>query len=639
MLFLTRALVFGLASLSSLTTIVMRYLNAPKTKVLVINDEKELREYLQKVPDNTVVAFDWETLGLDYNAYPTVLAIHADGFLPVVVPTGVCGDDGIGLPTLSKVMNSEFKRFRNIAHNAKFDTMINKVTLKVEDKNFPIHADTLVMVHLYSPDLDKNLEKRVASDLGYKKKTFKEIIGKDWSKVNWDVEWSAICDELYKYAGEDVFFTTQLYHLYAKMLDEDGWRLHDRVEIPLMYILRDAKIRGVEINVELLQKFATDAEDILNKAVQNIYDIAGCTFNLNSPKQKEAVFFDKLGLPSFGTTRGGARSTDKNVMAEWADMGIPIGVELLKFSELSTLLKSFILAIPKMLDEHNVLRGDINSCGTETGRCSSSNPNLQNQPNNYDFPVREAFKAREGYVFVNYDYSQLELRVMAHCSKDPLFIEIFKNGRDPHSEVAQQIGISRKGAKTVNFGVLYGMGPEKLAHTIDVPVAEAKRIIQVDYMNAYKGFASWKRSTEKFAEENGYVKTLFGRIRRLEHAKNARNKGMYFQAMRQSVNTIIQGSGADIVKISTIASVKALKEAGLDAHFLLQVHDELLFEVREDQMIEAERIIKQCMEHTVKLCIPLDIDGKIVRNWWEAKLDSVPSVPNRFDYSLISTIM
>lgn len=616
-------------------------LDVYKGKVLLIETLKEAEEYFNSLDPSEVLTFDWETDGLHYNTLPLGLALHQQGVHPAFIPFDHYFTKGLPTDTLTQLLNEQFKRFNLIAHNAKFDSMVN-VMNGIKDENCNIIADTLIMIHLYDPSIEKKLETRVKKDFKYEKKTFDEICGKKWAKVNWSTEGDELLPLLASYAGEDTYWETQMYYKYKDLLDEDTWRVHNRIELPMIKILRDAKIRGVQIDVGMLREMGSRVLPMMENYVEDIYTEAGTVFNLNSPKQKQEVFFEKMGLPIISRTKTGAASTDSGSAKEWAEMGYPIGEYLVRYSELNKLNSGYIQAIPNLCDEEGVLRGDVNSCGTETGRCSSSNPNLQNQPNNHSFPIRNTFIPRPGYVFINYDYSQLELRVMAHMSGDKLFTEVFNKGEDPHGDVAKRLGISRKGAKVVNFGVLYGMGPDKLAATLGIPEADAQRIIQVDFMKAYSGFAKWKESTEMFVRKNGYVKNLFGRMRRLPDATKppmGGSKKNYFSALRKSVNTIIQGTGADIVKLATIAMCKEFEEKNLPAYFLLQVHDEVLIEVREDIMLEAEEIVLRCMRDTVKLNIPLDVDGKILRSWGEAKDEGTLSVPKRFDYSLISSLM
>ena len=587
------------------------------------------------------MTLDWETTGLDVDALPLGLSLHQRGCDSAFVPTDYFFSKGIPLEDIVAVCNEEFPRFKFIAHNAKYDSMIN-VMNGIKDECCEFVADTLVMVHLYDPSLDKQLEKRVAADFGYVKQTFEKLCGKKWNRINWATEGDSLLPTLAAYAGEDTYWETRLYYKYKPMLDKDAWRVHNRIELPMIKILRDAKIRGVKIDVPLLQDFGKRAQEALEQAMDNIYEAAGCVFNINSNPQKQKVFFEKLKLPIISYTKSGAPSTDAASAAEWAEMGYPIGEALVEYSELQKLLSGYINTIPTLVDSNNVLRGDLNSCGTRTGRMASSNPNLQNQPNNHDFPIRCAFIPRPGYVFINYDYSQLELRVMAHMSKDAKFMDIFLHDRDPHGEVAKDCGITRKQAKVLNFGVLYGMGPDKYMRTFGVSKERALEMID-SYHTSYEGFAKWKTFTENYAKKHGYVKNLFGRTRRFtETTKNpfeGIDKRKFFGELRQSVNTIIQGTGADIVKLATIAMCREFKKRNLDAHFLLQVHDEVLVEARVDQMFEVEKVVTECMRNTVKLDVPLAVDGKILANWGEMKDEDIQSLPFRFDYSLLSGVL
>ena len=618
----------------------MRKIEVYKGHVQLLETSAEVREWFSHCEDGSVVTFDWETTGLNYDAIPLGLSLHQQGLSSCFIAVDYFFSTGIPMEELASICNEEFKRLKLIAHNAKYDSMIN-IMNGIKDENCNIIADTLIMIHLYDPSLDKQLEKRVKADFGYEKATFEKISGKKWNKINWAKDGDELLPLLAGYAGEDTYWETQVYLKYKDLLDDDAWRILNKIEMPLIKILRDAKIRGVKIDVGLLNDMRVSAEKKLVEAKENIYKEAGCIFNLNSNPQKQKVFFEKLKLPVISTTRSGAPSTDSASAAEWAEMGYSIGEALVEYSELQKLLSGYLSPIPEMLDDDCVLRGDLNSCGTKTGRMSSSNPNLQNQPNNHDFPIRCAFIPRPGYVFVNYDYSQLELRVMAHMSKDKKFTDIFLHGRDPHGEVAKACGITRKQAKVMNFGVLYGMGADKYERTFGVSRERSLQMID-DYHNTYEGFARWKTHTENHAKKYGYVKNLFGRVRRFTEATKSPfesiDKRKYFGELRQSVNTIIQGTGADIVKLATVAMCKKFEELDLDAHFLLQVHDEVLIEARIDQMLEIERVVIDCMENTVKLDVPLVADGKILANWGEMKDDDILSLPLRFDYSLYSTL-
>lgn len=617
----------------------MKELKTPSCTVGLVQSLSELKDYLYSCEDNSILTKDWETTGLDFDAVPLGLSLHQRGRNPIFVPIDFHFSKGFPMKEVAEICNEQFPRFRLIAHNAKYDSMIS-VMNGIKDECFSFYVDTLQMIHLYNPNLAMKLEDRVLADFGYAKKDFKEISGKPWNRINWSLDGDELLELLAGYAGEDTYWETKLYYKYMPLLDEHAKRLLFEVEMPMINILRDAKIRGVLINKDLLLDFDKHVDSALSECLDSIYEECGCVFNLNSSPQKQKVFFDQMKLPVIKTTKKGGRSTDAGTYEEWANMGYSVGEALLDYSELQKLITGYIRAIPPQLDSHNVLRGDLNSAGTKTGRMSSSGPNLQNMPNNHNFPVRAAFIPRPGYVFVNYDYSQLELRVMAHVSHDKHFMDIFLHGGDPHGDVAKRCGITRKQAKVMNFGVLYGMGVGKYVNTFKVSKERARQMID-DYHKVYSGFAKWKESIETFAKRNGYVRTIFGRIRQLPEASKDpfhRDDAAYFGALRQAVNTVIQGSGADIVKKATIAMCRKFKERNLDAHFLLQVHDEVLIEARIDQMFEVERIVIDCMENTVKLDVPLLADGKILANWGEMKDDDVVSLPYRFDYSIYSSL-
>lgn len=528
----------------------MRKLDLYKGKGLLLSSVRELEEYFESLESDGLLTWDWETTGLEYDSIPLGLALHQRGKEPCFCPVDYFFTEAVPIGDIVELCNRYFPRFRMIGHNTKFDSMIN-VMQGIKDENCRIFADTLTMVHLYDPALDTQLETRVAEDFGYRKPTFKRKCEEafpgskrgqwKWNKINWSVSGNELLPILAAYACEDAYWETKLYHYYRPKLDSDAMWVLDNIEMPLVNILRDMKIRGVLIDVPFLRSLGDVVDVKLAELREAIYGEAGCVFNLQSSPQKQNILYDKMGLPVLKATKSGGRSTDADVMEMLADKGYKIAEYFVKYSEIQKLNSGYIQSIPALVDRRNVLRGDLNSNGTKTGRFSSQNPNLQNQPNNHDFPIRRAFIPRPGMVFLNYDYSQLELRVMAHVSQDKHFLEVFRNGEDPHGDVARRLGIPRRGAKVVNFGVLYGMGSDKLAHTINVSTKEADKIINIDYLRTYAGFAAWKVKTENFAKRYGFVKNIFGRIRRLPNATKGpleRTPKEFYGALRQSVNCV-----------------------------------------------------------------------------------------------------
>lgn len=615
--------------------------------IILSNDE--LEKYFRDHEKDSLLTFDWETTGLEYDATPLLLSLHFHGDIhPHIVPINYYFSDGLSMSSVANIFNKWFPRFKLVAHNAKYDSMISKVN-GVSDEALHIYADTLIMIHLYNPDLEKQLETRVKLDFKVSKKTFEEWITPDdakrkrkWSDIEWESEGDALEDILAGYSAEDAWWETKMYKKYAPLLTPEERAIHDKLELPLIDILRDAKIRGVLINKDLLVDMDEKAKVEEERLRQVIYEHCGCIFNLNSPKQKQEVFFDKLHYPVIKTTRSGQPATDAKTFAEWANQGLQVGQDLSEYSTLHKLITGYLDTIPDLLDEHNVLRGDLNSCGTKTGRFSSSGPNLQNQPNNPAFPVRQAFIPRPGYVFVNYDYSQLELRMLTHLSGDENYMQVFINGEDPHGDVAKRLGITRKKAKTVNFGISYGMTKMGLAASLKISEEEAESII-FNYYKTYKGYAKWEHTIQERAKKLGYTEDIFGRRRMFsELTKDPfhRDKAKYFAQLREVVNTTVQGSGADIMKRATVATVRRIKEEGIDAHFLLQVHDENVFEAKIGyDAIRCEQIMIDAMENTTKLKVPLIADGKIITNWAEMHDDDLPSLPFRVDTSILTTLL
>ena len=618
------------------------------SKGSIFTSIRELEKYFSDARENSLLVFDWETTGLEYDATPLLMSMCFIGDNPVIVPIDYYFHDGLSMSEVADVCSRYFPKFRLIAHNAKYDSMISKVN-GIKESSLKIYADTLIMIHLYNPDLEKKLETRVKIDFGFEKKTFEEWITptgarrkRKWTDIDWAAEGDYLEDILASYSCEDAYFEGKVYEKYSALLTPQERAIHDKIEIPLIDILRDAKIRGVKINKELLLKMDEEARDEELYLLDSIYDECGCVFNLSSPKQKKEVFFDKLKYPVIYKTSKGAPATDSATYREWAAQGLSIGTKLDNYSKVHKLITGYLDTIPQLLDKHNVLRGDLNSCGTATGRFASSNPNLQNQPNNPKYPVRKAFIPRDGYVLVNYDYSQLELRVLTHFSRDASYAKVFNTGGDPHGDVAKRLGIPRKHAKVINFGISYGMTAKGLAGNLKISEEQAQAYIN-NYYKTYSGYAKWEEETKKIACRCGYSEGIFGRRRYFsELTKDPfhRDNYKYFSQLREVINTTIQGSGADIMKRATVATIKRLKEEGVDAHFLLQVHDENLFEAKIGKdAFECERIMIDCMENTTKLFVPLIADGKMITNWAEMHDDNIVSAPYRFNYPEIMTLL
>jgi DNA polymerase-1 len=584
-----------------------------------IRDYVTMLQYLASIKLHEVFAIDTESVDLRFDSPLLGISLYQDNLPPAFIHTDHFGE-GVPIEEIIQSFNSLrlFKNGKPVLHNAKHDICV-----------FDYHGfgrltpeyDTMLATHVLDCNRLKNLEYLVNTELNYPKKKLEELLGKKWHKIDWWEERSRAV--MANYSAEDAYFTIKLYHKRVAeiaRLDEEGGSLHKvlkEMEFPLIQVLADAKLRGVKIDLNRIQQLEDEILPVMDKAKEEIFDEAGCVFNLNSPAQLGDVLFNKMGLPVVGQTKSGKPSTDKYAMEELEEKGYPIAIKLARYSKLDTLYSSFIKAIPALVWGDGRLRGDLNSAGTETGRFSSSNPNLQNQPNNEDFPVRSAFVAGEGRKFVVADYSQIELRMMAHCSRDEKFISAFKRGDDIHQAVADEVHCTRKQAKVVNFGILYGMGAVKLAYGIKASIDESKRIIE-GYSRQYRGYYKWKISVEEFAKNNRFIETIFGRRRPLAGIRGGKQE--FFKALRQAVNTVIQGSSADLMKITMIQMWREFKQnPQWDAWLLLSVHDEVVIECDEAYVTEVAECVRKCMEDTLKFEVPILADVKICDNWHDMK--------------------
>lgn len=583
----------------------------------LIKDKQEFIKYMDGVEDTIV--FDTETTGLKIDSLLLGISLY-DGVRPACfVPTDYFFSEGLPIKDIKSVCQEYFPKIKvGIAHNGKFDLGVFKVN---EIPDIELKYDTASMVHLYNPDLLKQLETRIKEDFGYDKPTFKTLVGKKWDKIDWvaDVKSGLVkLDVLARYACEDVYYTLQLFDKYYPLLEKDNLlKLLDKIEMPIIKVLRDMYVSGVLIDVPLLKEMGATVDKVLRDVTTNIYNEAGCEFNLNSPKQKADVLFGKMKLKSTKLTKSGAASTDADVLEELALKGHAIAGYMVEYSEVQKLNSGYIQAIPEKIDFDGRLRAGFNSNGTKTGRFSSSDPNLQNQPNNPRFPVRKAFIPKDLHKLICADYSQIEPRIMTHLSQDPKLIDIYHSKGDIYIGIAMELGITRPQAKVVQLAISYGLGPDKLALQLGVSKRDAEKIIE-EYYIKYGKLAKYKKGVEDFTKKNGYVKTMYGRIRRLPGVFSS-NKKLYYGSLRQAFNTNIQGSAADVIKMAMIKLHRQYEERGHGEQMLLQVHDELVNEVPDFVAEESLHLMEQTMSNVVSLSIPLEVEGRILNNWSEMK--------------------
>lgn len=413
----------------------------------------------------------------------------------------------------------------------------------------------------------------------------------------------------------------------ALKVDTDLWNLYNEVELPLVEVLREMEAAGVRIDVEKLKKAQSSLTEELNALEQQIYTLAGETFNINSPKQVGELLFDKLKLDAKAKkSKTGQYSTSEEVLMGLKEKHGIVGL-ILDFRAMQKLINTYIAALPEYIASDGKIHTTYNQTVTATGRLSSSNPNLQNLPIRSERGrfIREAVIPDEGCLFLSADYSQIELRLMAHFSQDEHMLAAFRSGQDIHAATAARIygkpieqinKDERRNAKTANFGIIYGISAFGLAQQLDCSRTEAKQLID-DYFAAFPRVISYIESQKELARQRGYAETLFGRKRYLPDI-NSHNATVRSFAERNAVNAPIQGTAADIIKMAMVSIHRRLKEEHLNAQMIMQVHDELNFNVPKAEVDRVREIVVTEMQNAVHLSIPLIAECGVGENWLEA---------------------
>ena len=439
--------------------------------------------------------------------------------------------------------------------------------------------------------------------------------------------------ELCEYYGYNAIYSAYLLSImrdkYAEKLIADGSsKLYEEIEKPLIFVLFDMERAGVKVDIKALDNFSREYSAKLDELSKKIFEMCGCNFNLNSPSQLGQILFEKLGLKSGKKNKNGKYSTSAEILEKLADES-PVVQLILNYRQYQKLYSTYVEGFRPLIDNvTRLVHTTYNQTVTTTGRLSSANPNLQNIPIREDEgrELRKLFIPRNGNVFIDADYSQIELRLLAHFSGCKELIEAYNQGKDIHAVTASQVfGVPlenvtpkmRSEAKAVNFGIIYGISDFGLAKNLDIPVKTAREYID-NYFKTYSAVKEYMQSNVDFAKKNGYVATLTGRKRFIREI-NSSNYNMRQFGERAAMNMPLQGSSADIIKIAMINVVNALKSRGLKAKLILQVHDELVLDCPAEEEQEASLVLKSEMENAVKLNVPLKVDVHSGKNWYEAK--------------------
>lgn len=570
-------------------------------------------------------SFDTETTDIDANKAELVgLSFSINPHEAWYVPLPDNYDD-------SRAILEEFKplfensRIGKTGQNIKYDLMMLK--WYETDLAGPLF-DTMIAHYLIEPDMRHNMDLLAEVYLNYKTIKIDELIG---SKKSEQISMRMVDVETVKdYAAEDADITLQLRHaLEPKLKENQLTKLFEEVEMPLIPVLAGMETEGVAIDPEALHEFSHQLEQEIAEAEKSVYASAGMKFNIASPRQLGEVLFDVLKIdPKAKKTKTGQYATGEDVLSKMIDRH-PMVQQVLDYRQLVKLKNTYVDTLPEMVNPRTGrIHTSYQQAVAATGRLSSNNPNLQNIPIRTERgrEVRKAFVARnKNFTLLSADYSQIELRIIAEFSKDAGMIEAFKNGIDIHTSTAAKVyGVPlelvssemRRNAKMVNFGIIYGISAFGLSQRLNIPKKEAANIID-NYFREFPTIKSYMDGSIESARKNGYVETILGRRRYLRDINSA-NAVVRGFAERNAINAPIQGSAADLIKVAMINIHRELNQRNLKSKMILQVHDELVFDVSNDEVDLIKPIIRECMVNAIKMSVPLEVEIGTGKNWLEA---------------------
>ena len=615
------------------------YIPITSDKYELINDINGLNRWIEKIYQRGYVAVDTETTGLNDMIVDLVgICLSVEVGEACYIPLGhTNGEDDLfggaslcegqikleeALTILRPVL--EDSSILKIGQNIKYDT---KIFARYDVSLAPVDDTMLLSYAINGGKHNHGMDYLSERYLDHKPISIKTLLGSGKSAITFD---KVSISDAVKYAAEDADITLRLWKLFKPMLHESNvTKVYETLERPLIPVLAKMEMNGIKVDRNTLSRMSNNFAQSMSELEAEIYNLAGQSFNVGSPKQLGEILFDKLELPGGKKGKTGAYGTGVDVLEDLASEGHELPVKVLDWRQMSKLKSTYT----------DALQGHINSntgrvhtsyiiSGASTGRLSSTDPNLQNIPIRSEAgrKIREAFIAEEGNVLLSLDYSQIELRILAHIAKIDTLKQAFHEGQDIHALTASQMfnvplenmdPMVRRQAKAINFGVIYGISGFGLARNLRIPRKEAQSFIDT-YFERFPGIRAYMDETVSFAKENGYVKTLFGRK---VHTSEINAKGPQAGfAKRAAINAPIQGTAADVIRRAMVRMPNAI--AHLPAKMLLQVHDELIFEVNKDALNETTEVVRNIMEKAsepvVKLDVPLVVDAGFGDNWADA---------------------
>lgn len=608
-----------------------------------VQTEEDFEKLLKDLREISLFSLDTETTGLDTQIADLVgISISYDkafsyenGFkigdsktlnyyIPVGHDAGQQLDLDIVLGSLKPIFENEQKY--KILQNAKYEiNILNRYDIELRG----VVMDTMIASYVKDPSRKHGLKAQAFSLLGLEMQEIEELIGKGKNSITMN---QVSIDDAGLYACYDSFSTLELGKYYVRNLDSGVFGLMDKVELPLVDVLAYMERVGVYIDCDYLAELSAETERNLSVVEAKIYKEAGQIFNINSPKQVGEILFEKMMLP-FGKKTKTGYSTDSKVLETLAK-DYEIAKLILQQRHLAKIKSTYLDALPELVSSlDGRVHTSFNQTVTTTGRLSSSNPNLQNIPIRTEFGnrIRAAFAAQdEDDLIVSADYSQIELRLLAHFSGDEKLKDAFLNNVDIHSATASSVfdvpleevtKEMRYKAKAVNFGIIYGQTSYGLSTSIDISPGEAKVFIE-KYFATYPKIKAYLDGTVALAHQQGYIETMYGRRRHLKEELDSRNRMIREFAERAATNTPLQGTAADLIKLAMIEVYKKLKEHNLQSRLVIQVHDELVLEVKKSELEQVCAIVKEAMELSQPLEVPLEIDIQIGRSWMESEQEA-----------------
>jgi DNA polymerase-1 len=614
-------------------------LKTAKTEYELILSADRLQAWCDEAELRGVVAFDTETTSLD--------ALRADlvGFSLCVEPGRACyvplahkklmdqpsllqEEDTTALPEQIKLKTAlailkkllENPAVKVVGHNIKYDALV----LSQHDIHIASYDDTMVMSYdLYGANHGHGMDELAATYLDHQTIKYDEVTKTGKKQVTFDF---VALDAALAYAAEDADVTLRLYHFLKPQLRErHANTVYYTIDLPTVQVLADMEKTGILVDRETLKHVSQDFERRIAALEQEIYKLAGRELNIGSPKQLGELLFDEMKLEGGKKGKTGAYGTSAEILEDLAAQGHGLPEKVLEWRQLSKLKSTYT---DTLIEQINPRTGRVHtSYGltvTSTGRLSSSDPNLQNIPIRTEEgrKIRAAFVARPGYKLASLDYSQIELRLIADMADIPSLRQAFKDGKDIHASTAAEVfgvpldqvdSAMRRKAKAINFGIIYGISGFGLARQLKIAKTEASHYIDI-YTKRYPGILSFMEAKKQEAREFGYVETMFGRHCYIRGITDT-NQAVRGFAERQAINAPLQGTAADIMKRAMIRVPEVIQEKGFDAQLLLQVHDELIFEIRDDQVEEATKAFKNIMETVAHLSVPLIADVGVGDNW------------------------